>query len=94
MNFIPFVIVWGLMGAAVLALFIWRKVVSSKEDDNIHVLDGGSAEKSAEQFAVAQKLDYIDRWGKITTVVAVVYGVVLAGVYAWHSWVINSKVGA
>ena len=94
MNFVPLLILWALMGAAVLVLLVWRKAVSLKEDDNLHVLDGESVEKSAEQIALAKKLDLIDRRGKIVTVLTVVYGVILCGVYVWQSWVTNSKIGA
>jgi len=93
MYFLPFVILWVLLALVILALFVWRKTVASKEDDNLHVLDGASVERSAAQSVIAQKLDYIDKWGKITTVVAVVYGVILAGVYVWISWVQNTSVG-
>jgi hypothetical protein len=94
MNFVPFVTLWILLAMTVVALFIWRKTVSSKEDDNLHVLDAASGEKTAQQAVVAQKLDLIDKWGKIVTVLAVVYGVILGGLYAWQVWVQNSKIGA
>lgn len=94
MNFVPFVILWILMGAAVMALLVWRKAVSLHEDDNLHVLDRAAVEKSAGQLALAQKLDLIDRWGKIATVFAVVYGVILGGAYIWHSWIVYSNIRA
>jgi len=93
MNFVPFVILWILLGLTVLTLFVWRKTVSSKEDDNLHLVDGGAVTKSSEQEEVARKLDLIDRWGKIVTVVAVVYGVILGGLYAYHIWVQNTSIG-
>ena len=93
MSFIPFIVLWCLLAFTVLALFVWRKIVASKEDDNLHVLDGASAVKSSEQLVVAQKLDLIDKWGKIVTIIVVVYGVILAGAYVWQSWVQNSRTG-
>jgi hypothetical protein len=93
MNFVPFVTLWILLAMTVVALFIWRKTVSSKEDDNLHVLDAASGEKTAQQAVVAQKLDLIDKWGKIVTLLAVIYGVILGGLYAWQVWVQNSKIG-
>lgn len=93
MNFVPFVISWMLLAVTVLTLLIWRKIVSTKEDDNLHVLGGASVEKSAEQISVAQKLDFIDKWGKIVTMVTVIYGVILGGLYMWLSWVQNTNLG-
>jgi hypothetical protein len=87
------IVLWVLLALTVLALIVWRKTVSSKEDDNLHVLDGASAVKSAEQQTVAQKLEIIDKWGKIVTLVTVVYGVMLAVLYVWESWVHNSNLG-
>ena len=94
MNFVPFLVLWGLLAVTVLALFIWRKAVASGEDDNLHVLDGAAAEKSAAQSVIAQKLDLIDKWGKIATVVTVVYGLILGGIYMYMSWVHNNTLGA
>jgi len=94
MNFVPFLVLWGLLAVTVLALFIWRKAVASGEDDNLHVLDGAAVEKSAAQSMIAQKLDLIDKWGKIATVVTVVYGLILGGIYMYMSWVHNNTLGA
>jgi hypothetical protein len=93
MYFVPFVILWILLALTVLTLFIWRKTVASKEDDNLHVLDGASVAKSAQQETIAHKLDFIDKWGKIVTVVAILYGVILGALYVWQSWVQNSNIG-
>jgi hypothetical protein len=88
-----FIVLWILLALTVLALFVWRKAVASKEDDALHVLDGASAAKTSEQLVVAQKLELIDKWGKIATIVTVIYGVVLGGIYVWQSWVQNSSAG-
>ena len=94
MNIVPLLVLWVLLALTVLALFIWRKAVSSHEDDNLHVLDGASVEKSAAQIQVAQKLDLIDKWGKIATIITLIYGVVLGGIYMYTSWIQNSRMGA
>jgi Na+/H+ antiporter NhaC len=94
MNFVPLIVLWIVLAVVVLVLFIWRKAVAAHEDDNIHVLDGDSGEKTVEQVAIAKKLDLIDKWGKIATVVVLVYAVILGGLYAWQSWVQNTRIGA
>jgi len=76
-NLIPFVALWSVIALAVLGLLAWRKIVSSKEDDQLHVLDGATTD----QVIVASKLDTIDKWGKILTVVAVVLGLLIAAAY-------------
>jgi len=87
----PFLILWVLLALTVLALFVWRKVVSRQEDDNLHVLGGD--QKTGVQIAVAEKLDLIDKWGKICTVAAVVLGLILAVLYVYQSWMQNSHLG-
>ena len=93
MNLITLAIGWAVIALAVLTLFIWRKAVARNEDDNLHVLDGAAAQQTAVQASVAQKLDLIDKWGKIVTLVAVVYGVILGGLFVYQSWVQHSKLG-
>ena len=93
MSLIPFIVLWILVALTVLALLIWRKAVASKEDDQLHVLDGASVQKSAEQITVSQKLDLIDKWGKMMTIVAVVYGLILGVLYVYQSWVQNTHAG-
>jgi cyanate permease len=94
MNFVPYLVSWALLAVTVLALFIWRKAVAIGEDDNLHVTGGASVEKNAAQSAVAQRLELIDRWGKIATVVTVIYGLILGGIYMWMGWVQNRNPGA
>jgi hypothetical protein len=93
MNLIPLLIVWSVLAVGVLALFVWRKVVARNEDDNLHVLDGAAVQQTATQLAVVKKLEMIDRWGKIVTVAAVLFGVVLGGLYMYQTWVQNSSIG-
>ena len=89
MNLRLFLYLWVALAVVVFALFIRRKMVASHEDDSLHVLDGGGGD----QTVVAQKLDQIDRWGKILTVVMVIYGVLLGAAYAYQAWIQTSQTG-
>jgi hypothetical protein len=70
-----------MLALAVIVLLVWRKMVASKEDDQLHVLHGAVTD----QVSVASKLDAIDKWGKILTVVAVVLGLLIAAAYTLDS---------
>jgi hypothetical protein len=85
----PFVVLWIVCAASVIALFIWRKIVSGKEDDSLHV---NSAART-DQTAVAQRLEQIDRWGKVMTVLAVVLGLLVAAAYVYGQFVGRASMG-
>ena len=89
MNWILHISIWAVLAIAVVALVIWRKTVSDSEDDVIHVQEA-EAGMLAQQAAVAQKLEVIDRWGKIFTALAILYGVFLGGLYVYTGWVQSS----
>jgi hypothetical protein len=89
--FMTLLILWVLLALTILALFVWRKLVTRDEDDNLHVLGGD--QQTGVQIAVAEKLELIDKWGKIFTIVAVVFGLILAVGYVYQSWIQNSHLG-
>ncbi|MFY9726722.1 MAG: hypothetical protein WB579_10775 [Bryobacteraceae bacterium] len=84
--YVPFVVLWAVLALAVIGLIIYRRFVSASEDDMIHVSEAATSATS-QQVTVSQKLDQIDKWGKTLTVVVVVYGIVLGGIYVYQSWV-------
>jgi hypothetical protein len=90
-SFVPFTVLWALLAIAVLALIVYRKLVSSKEEETLHL---GDLAEANHQAAIAHKLEWIDKWGKLLTVVAVVYGVLLAATYTYHVWQIMGSSGA
>ena len=78
-----------------LALACWPsssggKSVARNEDDSLHVLHGALAP----QTAVAQKLDVIDKWGKILTVITVIFGLLIAAAYVYGQFVGRSAPGS
>jgi len=81
-NLLPYAVFWAVLAIVVLFLIVYRKSVSSREDDSIH-LEGGIA---SEQVTLGHRLAMIDSWGKTLTVVTVVYGVALAALYLYQVW--------
>ena len=90
-SFVPFAVLWALLVIVVLTLIAYRKVVSLQEEETLHL--GNPAEANHQAF-IAQKLEWIDKWGKLLTVVAVVYGVLLAAAYTYHVWLGMQAIGA
>ena len=83
--------IWAVLAMFVLALAIYRKVLSSKEDDSMHLADADTGIVS-QQNVLAEKLEIIDKWGKILTIVVVVYGLALASLLLYQGWVEASKI--
>ncbi len=81
-NLLPYAIFWGVLAIIVVSLILYRKSVSSHEDDSLH-LEGGAP---SQQMALAHRLELIDRWGKTLTVIVAVYGIALAAIYLYQVW--------
>jgi uncharacterized membrane protein len=88
-NLFPLLVVWVLLALSVLALFVWRQAVARGEDDSLHVMHGALTQ----QTSMAQKLDVIDKWGKIMTVITVVLGLLIAAAYVYGQFSGRSSVG-
>lgn len=90
-SFVPFAVLWVLVAIVVLALVAYRKLVSLQEEETLHLTNAAEANHQA---VIAHKLDWIDKWGKLLTVIAVVYGVLLAAAYTYHVWLTMQAIGA
>jgi hypothetical protein len=84
----PLLVLWGVCAIGVIVLFVWRKAVGRNEDDTLHVLHGDAL---PQQAAVAHKLDVIEKWGKTLTIVTVAYGLLLAALFMYETWVQTSS---
>lgn len=89
-NLIVLLTSWGILGLIVLVLAAYRSQLSRKEDDHIHMSDFDSG-VVAQQAAVSNRIDAVERWGKTLTVVLVVYGVALAAYYMYTLWQAQSS---
>ena len=83
-NFTPWMILWAALALAVLVMAGYRKIVSVREDERLHLVNPS---ESARQLAIFHKLERIDQWGKLLTVVAAIYGLLLAIAYTYQTWV-------
>jgi len=81
-NLLWWAVSWAILVLVILSLVLYRRSVSSREDDSIH-LEGNVP---TEQVALDHRLATIDRWGKTLTVITVAYGLVLAGIYCYQVW--------
>ena len=82
--------VWIVLALGVLALFMWRQGVARGEDDSLHVMHNAIA---TQQTSLAQKLEVIDKWGKIMTVITVVLGLLIAAAYVYGQFSGRSSIG-
>lgn len=89
-NFTPLTILWAILAAVVLAMAGYRKKISVHEDETLHL---GNPVESTHQVELAHKLEVIDKWGKLLTVVAAVYGLLLAIAYTYENWIRMSNLG-
>jgi hypothetical protein len=83
-NFMMYLTLWGVLAMMVVALAVYRKTLSSKEDDTLHLGSGDGT--VVQQASLARQLEMVDKWGKILTFVAAILGVALAGMYIWNVW--------
>ena len=88
-TFVPLLALWSALALVVIVLAIYRRMISSHEDDFLHVRDDASS-VVAEQGAVAHKLEVIDKWGKTLTVITLVIGAALGGYWVYLSWLSNN----
>jgi len=83
-NFTPWMILWAALALAVLVMAGYRKIASVREDETLHLVNPS---ESARQLAIFHKLERIDKWGRLLTVVAAIYGLLLVLGYTYQTWV-------
>lgn len=84
-TYVPHIAVWGVLTTVVVILAIYRRRLDLRVDETLHVLDSEASAIPA-QIEVAKKLAVVDRWGKILTVVAVLYLLGIAAAYIYSSF--------
>jgi hypothetical protein len=77
---------WVGLGVATLVLAIYRKVLSTHNENDVVHLSAGEEKEIPRQVVLARKMGSIDRWGKTMTVLTVVIGLGLATAYLYQAW--------
>ena len=91
-SFVPYIVLWIVLAAVVVALIFYRRSIASHEDDSLH-LSAVEAAAASQQVGIAQKLEQVDKWGKILTAVVIAYGLILGALLLYHGWVAGSRAG-
>ncbi len=89
MNWTLYLAIAAVLAVAVIVLFVRRRQIAGAEDDVIHVQEA-EAGMINQQQAIARKLEAVDRWGKVFTLLLVLYGLFLAGLYVYNQWMLTS----
>ena len=84
-NLLPFTVLWMLLSTAVVGLILYRAWIARNEDQRLHVHPSEVGVVS-QQAGTAQKLEAIDRWGQVLTVIALLYGFAVAAGYLYQNW--------
>ena len=90
MNFIPYIVVWVVLGIIVIVLAISRMRLAKREDKTLDILE--SERQAGQQKEMTKKIAKIDRWGQVLTIVLALYGIILAGIYIYQAWQQSSKI--
>lgn len=82
MTFLPFVVVLAVLSVAVLGLIVYRRQLTAREDDTVH-LHAGEEKAMADQEVLALRVAKVDRYGQILTAVVVIGAILLLAVYIY-----------
>jgi hypothetical protein len=88
-NLIGYAIGWAILTLCVVGLALYRKYFSARQEGAPEMF--GSDAFIHHQEDVAHRLDVIDRWGKMLTVVSFVFGIALAVVFLYNAWVMSTR---
>jgi hypothetical protein len=89
MNLTPYIVLWSILGIFVLGLALYRKLVTTHQEDDLVHLSRGEERLIPHQVAVNQKIHKIDRVGELLTVVTVIGGLAIAAAYLYGAFQAN-----
>jgi hypothetical protein len=89
MNFSFHVWTWAGLAVVVLGMAAYRFLLVHHEDTTLDIFESSAA--ASHQGKVFRKAGAVERWGKVLTVVVVLYGLVLGGAYLFHIWQLGQQ---
>jgi hypothetical protein len=91
MNLINYFYGWAVLAVVVVGLAVYRRIVAEHDDDLVHLADSEVGMVS-QQVKIGKKIHSLDRLGITLTVIAVVYGSLLLGIYLHYVWVTSVQI--
>lgn len=85
-NYIPFIAIWAVLAVAVLALALYRRILTFHGDDEFVHLADGEQRLIPQQVALGHRLEFIDRWGKGLTILTAAFGIGIVAVFFYQAW--------
>ena len=74
-----------MLATILAAVALYRRRISMKSDETLHLMDAEAPLVSGQEEA-GKQLDKIDRWGKALTILVIVYALAIAGYYLYSSF--------
>ncbi len=81
-DLMPWLIGWGIVTTAVVALALYRATLTLHEVSGVHL--SGDPHIPEVQAATARRLQMVDLYGKVLTVVSTVVILAIAGIYGYQ----------
>jgi hypothetical protein len=78
--------IWAVLTAGLFTLIIYRRILASGEYDVLHIRES-EFPLVPQQAAFARRVERVDFWGKLLTVVTICYGLVLCAVFLYQVWI-------
>ena len=91
MHLTVYIWTWVVSAVVVLCLALYRFALAGHEDESLHV-SAVEAKQVAVQQQVFHKLNVVEFWGKLLTILVILYGLAIAGAYLYHAWLQSSQV--
>jgi hypothetical protein len=83
-NLVPLVSVWVLLALIVISMALYRHRLVRHVDATLDLLEDSRV--AGQQTREAKRADAVERWGKVLTVLVLLYGLVIAASYLHQAW--------